>query len=197
MAPDAPPRDRPSTAAFVLGLIAAITGVVYFVSVPFAIAGLIVGVIAIRRPGSVRRLALGGIVLSMIGLVVGLGLVAFLLLDDDEPKGETTIVDGIVSETGDDTHPPQRDLDPAIDCRYEKGALRAEGSLVNRTDAAADYQIIVMWERDGRTVAQSTSILEAVPAGATQAWEIIAVGDETPGEPTCHVSRIDRTPTDD
>ena len=55
----------------------------YFVAVPAGIVGLALGLLALRRPQSVRRVAFGGIMLSLIGLVVGLGVVAFLVLDDD------------------------------------------------------------------------------------------------------------------
>jgi hypothetical protein len=193
-APQVPePRDRLSTAAFVVGLIAAITGVVYFVSVPIGLVGLVLGLVAIRRPSRVRRMALGGIMLSLIGLLVGLGLVAFLLLEGDDESGERTVVDGIQSGTGDDTHPPQRDLDGSLDCRVEQDALRAVGAVTNHTDGPADYRIIVMWEDDGRTVAQSTAILDSLSPGGTRSWEIGAVGSDKAGAVTCRVLRIDRT----
>jgi hypothetical protein len=196
-APPGPvPRDRLSSAAFVVGLIAAITGVVYFVSVPTGLVGLVLGIIAIRRPSNVRRMALGGIMLSLIGLLVGLGLVAFLLLEGDDDPGEHTVVDGIESGTGDDAHPPQRDLDGPLDCRVDADALRAVGAVTNHTEDAVDYRIIVMWEDDGRTVAESTAILDGLSPGGSKSWEIAAVGSDKPGAVTCRVLRIDRTDAD-
>jgi hypothetical protein len=189
-------RDRLSSAAFVVGLIAAITAVVYFVSVPTGLVGLVLGIVAIRRPSNVRRMALGGIMLSLIGLLVGLGVIAFLVLEGDNDDGEHTVVDGIESRTGNDAHPPQRDLDGPVHCRVDDDALRAVGAVTNHTDEPVDYRIIVMWEDDGRTVAESTAVLDSIGAGGSKSWEIGAVGSEKPGTVTCRVLRIDRTSAD-
>jgi hypothetical protein len=186
-------RDRLSTAAFVVGLVAAVTGVVYFVAVPLGLLGLVLGIVALRRPGSVRRVALGGVILSLIGLVVGLGFLTYLLLDDDT-SGEITVVDGIESGTGDATDPPQRDLGPEITCGSDGNALRASGEVTNDTDGPVDYQLIAMWARDGRTIAEATALIDGVPPHTTAPWEVTAVGDATEGETTCRVVRIDRTP---
>jgi hypothetical protein len=188
-------RDRLSTAAFVVGLVAAVTGVVYFVAVPTGLVGLVLGVLALRRPGAVRRIALGGVMLSLIGLVVGLGVLTYLLLDDDDSGGETTVVDGIESGTGDTANPPQRDLGGDLTCQADASALRAIGEVTNDTDAMVDYHLIAMWTRDGRTIAEATAIIESVPPSATVPWEVVAVGDDTSGVTTCRVIRIDRTPT--
>jgi hypothetical protein len=187
-------RDRLSTAAFVVGLVAAVTGVVYFVAVPMGLVGLALGLLALRRPGSVRRIALGGVMLSLIGLVIGLGLLTFLLLDDDDSGGRTTVVDGIESGTGDAANPPQRDLGAGVTCLADSSALKATGEVTNDTDVAVDYHLIAMWLRDGRTIAEATAIVESVPPDATVPWEVSAVGDATSGITTCRVVRIDRTP---
>jgi hypothetical protein len=186
-------RDRLSTAAFGVGLVAAVTGVVYFVAVPLGLVGLVLGVFAIRRPGGVRRLALGGILLSTIGLLVGLGLVAFLVFDDDEGNGAISVIDGIESSSNDAEHPPQRDIDGQVECEIEVSVLRAAGRLTNHTTTVASYQLIAAWERDGQPIAQSTAIVESVPPGGTRTWEVTATGHDAPASTTCRVLRIDRS----
>jgi hypothetical protein len=187
-------RDRLSTAAFVLGLISALTGVVYFVAIPLGLAGLVLGVLALRRPRNVRRLALGGTLLSIVGLVVALGLVAFLVATrDDPPEVTSTVIDGIESSSRDTEHPPQRDLSPDVACQVEIGALRASGTVTNHTDEIVTYQVLTEWDNQGQRVAQTTAIVESVEPGGTRNWEVTAVGDGDSAT-TCRVARVDRTP---
>jgi hypothetical protein len=183
--------DRLSKAAFGVGLAAAVTGVLYFVAVPLGLVGLALGILAIRHPGSVRRLALGGILLSTIGLLVGLGLVAYLLLEDDNGKG--TVIDGIESSSNDTEHPPQRDIDGDIDCQIDVRVVRASGQVTNHTSQVVSYQLITAWERDGRPIAESTAIVESVPPGGTRTWEVSAGAQNPPPSTTCRVLRIDRS----
>ena len=190
--PPPPPRDRLGTTAFVLGLASALTGVVYFVAVPVGLAGLVVSMIALHR-GSVRRVALGGLLLSIVGLVVGLGVVAFLILDDDATGGTPTVLDGVESGSRNTEHPPQRDLDPGLTCTVDAHVLQASGQVTNHTDGVANYQLIATWERNGKGIAESTALLDGVLPGASRSWEVTAVGDDEPGAITCRVLRIDRS----
>jgi hypothetical protein len=188
---DEPRRDRLSTAAFVVGLVSAVTAVVYFVAIPLGLVGLVLGISAMRR-GRERRLALAGTLLSVVGLAVGLGVVAFLVAADDDESGQTSVVDGIESGTADDEHPPQLDVGRDVGCRAEMGALRAEGTVTNHTEEPASYQLVIVWEREGRRLAESTAILDEIRAGGSQAWEVAAVA-EGDAATSCRVLRIDRT----
>jgi hypothetical protein len=191
VAPPPPARDRLSTTAFVLGLVSALTGVLYFVAVPVGLVGLVVSVVALRRRTVVRRVALGGLLLSLVGLVVGLGVIAFLVLDDD---ARTTTVDGIKSDTGDDEFPPQRDLEPDIACATDVDSLRASGVVRNRTDEVANYTLFAAWDRDGHQVAQAETKVDAVPPGATRQWEItVMLRGDASDTADCSIIRINRT----
>ena len=185
-------RDRLSTAAFVLGLVSAVTAVVYFVAIPLGVVGLVLGIAALRR-GRERRLALAGTLLSIVGLTVGLGVVAFLVADDDDPP-QTSVIDGIETGTADDEHPPQLDSSPDVRCQSEVGVLRAAGNVTNNTDHTAAYQLVIVWEADGRRLAESTAILDSVSPGSSDDWEVTAVGQGDTAT-TCRVLRIDRTST--
>jgi hypothetical protein len=185
-------RDRLSTAAFVLGLVSAVTAVVYFVAIPLGIAGLVLGIVALRR-GRDRRLSVAGTVLSIVGLAVGLGVVAFLLADDDDPL-QTSVIDGIETGTADDEHPPQLDAGRDVRCQSELEVLRAEGTVTNNTDDEAAYQLVVVWESEGRRLAESTAILDSVEPGNSHPWEVTAIGQGDTAT-TCRVLRIDRTST--
>jgi hypothetical protein len=184
-------RDRLSTAAFVVGLVAALTGVVYFVAIPAGLVGLVLGVLAIRRPQGVRRIAFGGIMLSLIGLVVGMGVVAFLVLDDD---AQTTTINGIKSETGDDEHPPQLDLQPDLRCDTQEHELAASGSVRNNSDRTSSYMLIAAWEQDGHQIAQRETKIEALAPAATAPWQVTVALETSPedGAVNCRIIRIDR-----
>jgi hypothetical protein len=185
-------RDRLSTAAFVLGLVSAVTAVVYFVAIPLGLVGLSLGVLALRR-GRDRRLSLAGTLLSIVGLAVGLGVVAFLLADDDDAP-QTSVIDGIETGTADEEHPPQLDAGRDVRCQSDIGVLRAAGSVTNNTDDTKAYQLVIVWESEGRRLAESTAILDAIEPGSSDRWEVTAVGDGDTTT-TCRVLRIDRTST--
>jgi hypothetical protein len=190
-------RDRLSGAAFGVGLAAALTGVVYFVAVPLGVVGLVLGVLALRRRAAVRRLALGGILLSFIGLAVGLGLFAFLLLDEDDGDGSPTVIDGIESGSNDTVHPPQLDLDGPVECARDGDMLHATGSVTNRTATLATYQLVVEWDHDGDALAEADAIVESVLPAGTRNWEARADVREVTtggsGDVECRVRRIDRS----
>ena len=179
-ADDDPGHDRLSTAAFAVGLAAALTGVVYFVAIPLGIAGLVTGLVALRRatPGS-RRVAVGGVLLSLVGLLVGTGLVVVLLAADED--GDTDPTD----------RPPQQDLDAQVHCQADIGVLRAAGHVTNRTGQTVTYYIETVWENDGQRIAEQTAVIEDVTAGEARRWEVSAEGDGG-GATTCRVSEIDR-----
>jgi hypothetical protein len=175
-----PGHDRLSTAAFAVGLAAALTGVVYFVAIPLGIAGLVIGLIARRRaaPGS-RRVAVGGVLLSLVGLLVGTGLVIVLLAADEDSDPDPT------------DRPPQHDLDAQVDCQADIGVLRAAGHVTNSTGETVTYYIKTVWEDDGQMVAEQTAVVEAVSAGEARRWEVTVDGDGSVAT-TCRVSEIDR-----
>jgi hypothetical protein len=179
-ADDDPGHDRLSTAAFAVGLAAALTGVVYFVAIPLGVAGLVTGLIARRRaaPGS-RRVAVGGILLSLVGLLVGTGLVVVLLAADEDADPDPT------------DRPPQHDLDAQVDCQADIGVLRAAGHVTNSTGETVTYYIEAVWENDGRTIAAQTAVIEDVTAGEARRWEVTAEGDGDVAT-TCRVAEIDR-----
>ena len=185
-------RDRLSTAAFVLGLVSAVTAVVYFVAIPLGLVGLVLGIVALRR-GRERRLALAGTLLSIVGLTVALGVVAFLLAEDDDSP-ETSVIDGIETGTADDEHPPQLDAGRDVRCQSELGVLRAAGNVTNHTDHGAAYQLVIVWETEGRRLAESTAILDSIEPGNSADWEVAAVGQGDTAT-SCRVLRIDRAST--
>jgi hypothetical protein len=179
--PSSAPRDRLSTTAFVLGLASALTGVLYFVAVPSA------------SPAQWSRDALAP---PTAFAVWHSAACCFLSSDHRRPRrhrllvldgdgSDAIIVDGVESGTRDVSHPPQHDLDPGVTCASDSGALRASGQLTNRTDEVADYQLIATWERNGRGIAQATALVDQVEPGATRPWEVMAVGDDTPGVLVC------------
>ncbi|HEX7095227.1 MAG TPA: hypothetical protein VF183_05055, partial [Acidimicrobiales bacterium] len=177
-----------------LGLVSAVTAVVYFVAVPLGVAGLVVGLFALRRRSDARRLALAGTLLSIVGLVVGLGVLTFLLIDDEDEV--TSVVDGIESRTADPENPPQRDLHAEVRCQIEIDTLRAAGAVTNHTDEIADYHVLVVWERDGDRLAEAAAILERVAAAETREWEVTALG-QGDSATSCRAIRVDRRPSDD
>lgn len=194
--PEREVRDRLSTTAFVLGLVSAVTAVVYFVAVPLGLVGLVTGIVAMRRRHDARRLAIAGTLLSVVGLAVGLGVIAFLIADDDS-RSVTTIIDGIESTSDDTENPPQRDLHPELRCHVEADALRATGALTNRSDLTATYQVFVVWERDGDRLGEAIAVVEAVTSGETREWEVvgeISGVDDGDSPTTCRALRVDRDP---
>jgi len=182
-----------STAAFVVGLVSAVTAVVYFVALPLGLAGLVLGLSALRR-GADRTMAMAGTLLSVVGLVVALGVVGFLVAADDDDEREMSVVDGIESGTADDEFPPQHDAHADVRCQSEIGAVRAAGTVTNHTRDTADYQLVIVWESDTRRLAESTALIDDVGPGASDQWEVTAAaqGDTST---TCRVLRIDRTPS--
>jgi len=64
-----------SVAALVLGIVSFVLSCVYYISIPAAIVGLILGIISIKGNKGGKGMAIAGIILSGIGLLFALVIV--------------------------------------------------------------------------------------------------------------------------
>ena len=130
--------------------------------------------------------------LASIALVAVLTLAGVACSDDGgDTSAELTFVDGIATSTPDTDDPPQKDVEKPLPCRVEIDALRAGGKITNNSDKTADYVIIVVWEEDGAQLGTNTALINGVPPGLTQNFEVSVAGQGTL-RTTCRVKQVDR-----
>ena len=135
------------------------------------------------------------IALAVLAVVVAAAVVFGLVAEgDDAAPSEPTVIDGVESRSTDTEHPPQRDIDPGLDCRVEIGRLLAGGQVTNRSEDPSTYTLIVAWENGGTRVADATTVIDAVAPGASATWNVTGIGSGNI-DTTCRVVRIDLSPT--
>jgi hypothetical protein len=143
---------------------------------------------------SPRLRAFASIVLRATAVVLVLAIAAACSDDGGTQSSELTFVDGIATSTPDAAHPPQKDIQKPLPCRVEIDALRAGGTITNSSGAPADYVIIVVWEEDGAQLGTNTALINDVPPGLTQTFEVSVAGSGTL-RTTCRVKQVDRRPS--
>jgi hypothetical protein len=136
-----------------------------------------------------------------ITAIASIALVAILTIlgsacsdDGGGVPAELTFVDGIATSTPDAEHPPQKDVEKPLPCRVEIDAMRAGGKITNSSGAPADYVIIVVWEEDGTQLGTNTALINDVPPGLTQSFEVSVAGEGTL-RTTCRAKQVDRRPS--
>lgn len=72
-----PPKEKKGLAivSLVLGIVSICLSCVFYIGIPCAIVGLILGIICIAKKKSGRGQAIAGIICSSIGLLIGIGIV--------------------------------------------------------------------------------------------------------------------------
>jgi hypothetical protein len=142
-------------------------------------------------PPNPRRRRLIGAGLAVVAAVIVVVAVARLGSDDGGGSAPPQVIDGIESQSTDRAHPPQRDVDPGVDCRVEIGQLKAGGQITNRATATSTYSVVVAWENDGVRIADATTVIEALAPGASATWNLTGLGNGNI-DTTCRVVRIER-----
>ena len=135
--------------------------------------------------------------IKAVALLVSLAMLVAACSDDGGSAttgGELTFVDGIATSTPDTQHPPQKDIENPLPCRVEIDALRAGGKITNSSGRAADYVVIVVWEQDGAQLGTNTALINDVPPGLAQTFEVSVAGEGTL-RTTCRVKQVDRRPS--
>lgn len=190
----APPVARaPAIVGFALGVAAALLAVWWKVAIPLAVVALAVCWHAFTRArGRDTRtvgFAAGGLSLGV--LAVALGLASFAAGDATPSEATPSVIDGIESSTPDEEHPPQRDLEPGTQCTVDLAGLRAEGTIVNRSERPWRYRLRIVWDDSGTQLAEGTSLLDELRPGASTPFTVVSPKTGTTAT-TCRVAQIDR-----
>ncbi len=157
-----------------------------------------------RRPSgcALGLLALVALVVFTVVVVVSLTAAGLIGRESDAEKAKIlTEVErdtGIATSNPDTDQPPQRDLRVGRCEADPEGALVAGGSVTNFTDQPASYQIsVVFLEGSGSAVgaelAATTVDVAGVASERTVNWSSTA-DVAPPGDFTCRVVRIERSP---
>lgn len=185
--------DNPiAVAGLVVALLAAILsiivigGLIAFVSFTLCIIGL-------RRSktlGRGRRLAIGGIVLSVLALLASGAVLAIIIVTLN--GGDEITRNGIITTSTNTEFPPQDDL-VSSDCGSSTGGdlPLAIITLENKSTGRSVYGVTVEWDTPSGVVEGEVSS-DYVDAGATA--ELRLFERSSSGIPdTCRVTRIERS----
>ena len=87
-APNPPLTGTPGfgTASMILGIVAVVLSCIYYLSLPCAIVGLILGIVSLKRGTAGKKMAIAGIITSSISfilVVVWLFIIGMLVLSSD------------------------------------------------------------------------------------------------------------------
>lgn len=63
-----------SIAGLVLGLVAICTGIIFYISIPTGVVGIILSAISLKKKYDGRGMALAGLITAIIGTVFGIGV---------------------------------------------------------------------------------------------------------------------------
>src|SRR5262249_29669065 len=90
---------------------------------------------------------------------------------------------------------PQYDLnlsgDKALNCTAAGGQLMLTGTLTNHSGQASDYDVMVEFRQDGKTLTTNTAKVTNVAPGASADWTAKAPADIS-GQFSCKVVEVDR-----
>lgn len=78
-APQSPDRKGKSIAALILGIVSILTSLFWLLSVPVGLVGLVLGILARRSEPTGRKLALWGIITSIVGILLSIVIVVIAL----------------------------------------------------------------------------------------------------------------------
>jgi hypothetical protein len=102
---------------------------------------------------------------------------------------------GIRSVNTSTANAPQYDLnlsgDKPLNCTAAGGELMVSGTLTNHSGQASDYDVMVEFRQDGKTVTANTAKVTNVADGATANWTAKSPADIS-GQFSCKVVEVDR-----
>lgn len=176
---------RPAVAGFVLGILAAVSAVLWYLAIPLGIVAILVSWRAAQaargRDGRSIGLGIGGLVSGAFGVLLGLA-VAFLggCADDGGRSGTVSGPPAIADVAG----PLQwsTDLD----------GLQCSGTITNHADVPSGYLLKVEWVSENTKLAEATTVLQPVAPGASTTFTVTSSAKGTAAT-TCRVAEIERS----
>jgi hypothetical protein len=86
---------------------------------------------------------------------------------------------------------PKEDGGGTLTCNSSGGQLISTSTLTNKSGSAADYDVVVEFRQDGKTVGTATAKVTNVAPGATADWTAKTAADIN-GQFSCKVVEVDR-----
>ena len=196
-----PPLETPapiarsaSVVGLVCGVASAIAAFVPVIAIPLGIAAIVISWRAAQRARGVDRrtisFAVGGLVAGTAGLLLGL---ASAFWGGATTQHDPVVLNGIETSTPDKAHQPQLDLDPGATCTVDLDGLHTMGSITNHTGRAWGYRVKVVWENEGTTLADATTLLKPISPGASMSFTMVSAAQTGTAATTCRVTQIDRS----
>ena len=173
----------------VLGLVLAIIVIGFF----FGLIGVSLSAIALKRARNGlgrRNMAIAGIVVGVLAMLLSVvGVIAVLSL----LEGEEVTRNGIVTNSTNETHPPQDDLDATVCGESNSGRIAtASVRITNRSESASVYRTEVEWETEDGDTIRDTNTTPFLGEDESLTVDFI----DTSGRglvDSCRVVRIDRS----
>jgi len=192
----APAIKAPDNPIAIAGLTVSVLGIVLAVVVIgffFGLIGTSLSAIALKRSrqGLGRRgMSIAGIIVGVLAMLLSVaGVFAILAL----ANGEESTRNGIITNSTNETHPPQDDLDATVCGESNSGRIATTSvRITNRSESSSVYRIEVEWETEGGDIISSTNTTSYVGVDESITVDFV----ETSGRglvDSCRVVRIDRS----
>ncbi len=192
----APAIKAPDNPIAIAGLTVSVLGIVLAVVVIgffFGLIGTSLSAIALKRSrqGLGRRgMSIAGIITGVLAMLLSVaGVFAILAL----ANGEESTRNGIITNSTNETHPPQDDLDATVCGESNSGRIATTSvRITNRSEASSVYRIEVEWETEDGDAISSTNTTSYLGVGESITVDFV----ETSGRglvDSCRVVRIDRS----
>ena len=142
-------------------------------------------------------LAIVALLGAMVLLVIGNALLGGSGPSSATRLREIEIDTGIASTNDDPDHAPQYDIKLGV-CEARGRGVRAGGTIINPTDAPADYRVWLVFRESGPGASgaefgSAEILVQNVPEHSTTNWEALASA-RPEGAFACRIVRIDRVP---
>jgi len=174
----------------VLALILAVIVVGFFVA---SVSG-VRGIVALRRARRGRRgrgIAITSIVLSL--LAMAFSVVGLLFIVSIVRSGETTVRDGIATNSDNVEYPPQDDIDDVECSASNSGRLaQARVTITNRSEGRSVYRLTLEWDTPSGDPIEEVITTGFVDAGESATLEAVDLSG-TAVQDSCRITRIDRS----
>lgn len=197
IAPIQPETDaRDDNPIAVAGLVVSVLALILSMIVIGAIVGIVSFVLCViglrrsRTSGRGRGLSIGGIMLSLLALLVSAAAAAFIIATIT--SGEDTILNGVATTSSNHEFPPQNDIESVECSASESGSLPlAIITVRNNSEGRSVYRVTVEWETSSGEIADDVRS-DFIDVGETETLRLFE--RSSAGIPdTCRVTRIERS----